>query len=155
MIYVLGKYFGVVFSLITVEFLIVLLISSFIVIIFQWPILFVIYNLLAVVILSAPGLCFITAFSLACPLIMPVRVYQILFTGYWYRGNYLSPKVMSTVSDTAAECFREICPDGLLWGANICRFTPDCPRNSCYKHLCAAGLCWVCPGCYDILHRAE
>jgi ABC-2 type transport system permease protein len=98
--YVLGKYFGVVFSLLSIEMLIVLLVSLFLVITFKWPIYFIFYNLLAVVVLSAPGLCFITAFSLACPLVMPIRVYQILFTGYWYWGNYLSPQVMFTVSDT-------------------------------------------------------
>ena len=98
--HVLGKYFGVVLSLLSTEVLIVLLVSMFLVITFQWPILFIVYNLLAVLILSAPGLFFVTAFSLACPLIMPVRVYQILFTGYWFWGNYLSPQVMFTISDT-------------------------------------------------------
>lgn len=99
-IYVLGKYFGVVFSMLSVELLIALVISVFAVILNSWPVIFIAYSLLAVIVLSAPGLFFIIAFSLACPLIMPVRVYQILFTGYWFWGNYLSPQVMLTVSDT-------------------------------------------------------
>ena len=86
--YVLGKYFGVALSLMTVEMLIVVLVSAILVIAYQWPALFILYNLLAALILSAPGILFITAFSLLCPMLMPVRVYQILFTGYWFWGNF-------------------------------------------------------------------
>lgn len=98
--YVLGKYVGVVLSLLSIEFVMALSVSSILVLIYQWPAAFIFYNLLAVLLLSAPGLIFITAFSLACPLVMPVRVYQILFTGYWYWGNYLNSQVMFTISDT-------------------------------------------------------
>jgi hypothetical protein len=31
---------------------------------------------------------------------MPLRVYQVLFTGYWFWGNLLSPKAFPTISDT-------------------------------------------------------
>jgi hypothetical protein len=40
------------------------------------------------------------AFSLACPLVIPLRIYQVLFTGYWFWGNMLSPKAFPTISDT-------------------------------------------------------
>lgn len=50
--------------------------------------------------ISLPALLFVTAFSLACPMVMPVRVYQVLFTGYWFWGNFLSSQVFPTVSDT-------------------------------------------------------
>lgn len=99
-IYVLGKYFGVVFSMLSVELLIAFIISTFLVLFNAWPVVFIAYNLLAVITLSAPGLFFIIAFSIACPLIMPLRVYQILFTAYWFWGNYLSPSIMLTISDT-------------------------------------------------------
>jgi hypothetical protein len=98
--YVLGKYFGVVLSFVTLEFAIVLLVSTFIVVKLHWSALFILYNLLSVLLISTPGLCFIIAFSLLCPLFMPLRVYQILFTGYWYWGNFISPQVMITLSDT-------------------------------------------------------
>lgn len=98
--YVLGKYFGVALSMISVELAIALLMSTLLVTLNSGPLLFIGYCLLAVLVLSAPGIFFITAFSLACPLVMPVRVYQILFTGYWYWGNFLSPTVMPTVSGT-------------------------------------------------------
>ncbi|HLZ57642.1 MAG TPA: hypothetical protein VKR06_11895 [Ktedonosporobacter sp.] len=44
-------------------------------------------ELFAVIIL--PGMLFISAFSLACPVIMPLPLYQFLFIGYWFWGNIL------------------------------------------------------------------
>lgn len=124
--YVLGKYFGVVLSLLTVELLIALLVSTFLVIAYQWPAVFVFYNLLAVLILSGPGLLFITAFSLICPLFMPVRVYQILFTGYWFWGNFLSPKVMFTISDTLLNASGKYALMA-FFGVKIAIDSPDVP----------------------------
>jgi hypothetical protein len=48
-----------------------------------------------------PGLVFVGAFSLACPLVMPVPVYQFLFIGYWFWGNLLNPGFgIPTLSET-------------------------------------------------------
>ncbi|MBO0778464.1 MAG: hypothetical protein J2P37_06500 [Ktedonobacteraceae bacterium] len=41
--------------------------------------------------IALPGILFITAFSLACPTIMWVPLYQFCFVGYWFWGNMLSP----------------------------------------------------------------
>ncbi len=56
--------------------------------------------LFAFLTIMLPSFIFLTAFSLVCPLVMPVRIYQILFTGYWFWGNYLHPRVMPTLSST-------------------------------------------------------
>jgi hypothetical protein len=56
--------------------------------------------LLAFLSIAVPAHAFVVAFSLACPLIMPLRVYQVLFTGYWFWGNLLTPKAFPTISDT-------------------------------------------------------
>ena len=42
-------------------------------------------------IIILPGILFISAFSLACPAIMWVPLYQFCFVGYWFWGNFLSP----------------------------------------------------------------
>jgi len=42
----------------------------------------------------------VVAFSLACPLLMPLRIYQVLFTGYWFWGNLLNPQAFPTISET-------------------------------------------------------
>src|SRR5512140_575836 len=54
----------------------------------------------AFVLVNLPGLLFVAAFSLCCPLIMPAPVYQFLFVGYWFWGNLLPPQVLPTIRDT-------------------------------------------------------
>jgi hypothetical protein len=99
-IYILAKYFGVLLSVLLPAFIIVLTVGSLVVIrgiasaTFLWPLL------LAFLTIAVPSHAFVVAFSLACPLVMPLRVYQILFTGYWFWGNLLSPQAFPTISDT-------------------------------------------------------
>lgn len=38
-----------------------------------------------------PGILFVAAFSLACPAIMWVPLYQFLYVGYWFWGNLFPP----------------------------------------------------------------
>ncbi|GCE28531.1 hypothetical protein KDA_40150 [Dictyobacter alpinus] len=53
----------------------------------------------AFLIIALPGLLFVAAFSLACPVFMPVPLYQFLFAGYWLWGNlFLKQKVLPTPS---------------------------------------------------------
>ena len=32
--------------------------------------------------------------------VLPVRVYQVLYTGYWFWGNFLTPRFIPRLSDT-------------------------------------------------------
>lgn len=98
--YVLGKYFGVVLSLLTLQFSILIVLGLAAILVYGIDTLFLPYLLVGSLLINAPGLFFITAFALACPLIMPVRVFQILFTGYWYWGNFLNPEFIPTIADT-------------------------------------------------------
>jgi len=47
-----------------------------------------------------PGNLFISAFSIACPAIMWVPVYQFLFVGYWFWGNWMHSRFIPSLSDT-------------------------------------------------------
>lgn len=48
-----------------------------------------------------PGVLFISAFSLACPIILWVPLYQFLFVGYWFWGNLFPPnRGIPTLSNT-------------------------------------------------------
>lgn len=48
-----------------------------------------------------PGLLFVAAFSIACPAIIWVPLYQFLFIGYWFWGNAISPGTgIPTLSST-------------------------------------------------------
>ena len=50
--------------------------------------------------ITVPAFAFVIAFSLACPLAMPLSVYQILFTGYWFWANFVPPKLFPTLNGT-------------------------------------------------------
>jgi ABC-2 type transport system permease protein len=49
------------------------------------------FALLAFAAIMLPGLVFVSAFSIACPSILWVPLYQFLFIGYWFWGNMLNP----------------------------------------------------------------
>ena len=40
---------------------------------------------------SLPGLLFVATFSVSCPVVLWVPLYQFLFVGYWFWGNLKSP----------------------------------------------------------------
>jgi len=52
------------------------------------------------VVVNLPGLLFVAGFSIVCPIVFSVPVYQFLFVGYWFWGNLLSPQVLPTISNT-------------------------------------------------------
>lgn len=97
--YLSGKYLGALLSIITPA-LVTSLIMSIKMVMDGAPISTVPTMLLAFVGINLPAYIFVTAFSLVCPLVMPLRVYQVLFTGYWFWGNFLSPEVLPTVNGT-------------------------------------------------------
>ena len=98
--YILAKYLGNLASVLVPFLFIVLGVGASIVarglapLEFFWPLL------VAFLSIAVPAHAFVVAFSLVCPLVMPLRVYQVLFTGYWFWGNLLSSKVFPTISDT-------------------------------------------------------
>ena len=98
--YVLSKYTGVLLSVCLPVLLWMLFYSLTMIGLGQASLSLIPASLAAFLLIGVPSLAFVTAFSLACPLFMPVRVYQILFTGYWFWGNYLSPKAFPTISET-------------------------------------------------------
>src|SRR5512140_178225 len=114
--YVLGKYFGVLFSIVLPVFLWLLALSAALVLTRQAPVGMLYAMPVAFLAMTAPAFAFVTAFSLACPLIMPVRVYQILFTGYWFWGNFLNPKVLPTLAGTLLTPSGEYAYQGFFGG---------------------------------------
>jgi ABC-type transport system involved in multi-copper enzyme maturation permease subunit len=50
--------------------------------------------------ITVPAFAFVVAFSLACPMAMPLSIYQILFTGYWFWANFIPPKLFPTLNGT-------------------------------------------------------
>lgn len=97
--YVWGKYLGVTLSEITCLFLMVLCISTVEVAI-GYPVKIIPMSLLVSLAANVPAFFFVNAFSVMCPCFMPVRIYQILFTGYWYWGNFLNAEKFFSISNT-------------------------------------------------------
>lgn len=97
--YVLGKYVGVVAATVTPVLVMLLLPAAVLVFHGASPAL-IPATLLAFLAINLPTYVFIGAFSLACPAVLPVRVYQVLFTGYWFWGNFINPRAIPSVSDT-------------------------------------------------------
>ena len=97
--YMLGKYFGGLLAVLTPTLLTVLF-YAVLAMTLGAPVSIITPFLLSFLALIVPAFAFVTAFSIACPMIMPVRVYQILFTGYWFWGNFLSPNVFPTLAGT-------------------------------------------------------
>ncbi len=98
--YVLAKYVGVLLSVLLPVLLLVLLTGTLIVLRGLAPLRFLWPLALAFLTIAVPSHAFVVAFSLAVPSVLPLRIYQVLFTGYWFWGNLLSPLAFPTVSDT-------------------------------------------------------
>ncbi len=54
----------------------------------------------AFALINLPGLLFVAAYSVCCPIVMPVPLYQFLYVGYWFWGNLMPPSIMPTLRDT-------------------------------------------------------
>ncbi len=98
--YILSKYAGVLLSVLTPMFLLVLGTGLALIVKGLAPVEILGPLLLAFLAIAVPSHAFVVAFALAVPLVIPVRIFQILFTGYWFWGNLLSPQAFPTISDT-------------------------------------------------------
>jgi ABC-2 type transport system permease protein len=97
--YILGKYVGGLFSMLTPMFLMMSL-MGLLTVITGAPLAFLGRLMLGFLAINVPAFAFVAIFSMGFPLVMPVRVYQVLFTGYWFWGNFLNPAVFPTLSHT-------------------------------------------------------
>ena len=98
--YVLGKYAGVALSILTIQFGMMTILGLATLLTKAVSPAYLVYLLTASFVINMPALLFVTAWSLALPLVMPLRVYQILFAGYWYWGNFLNSRFIPTSSNT-------------------------------------------------------
>ncbi|MCL6431927.1 MAG: ABC transporter permease [Anaerolineae bacterium] len=103
--YVLGKYLGVVAAALTPVLAAIGLLAAILSVrglaagLPAAGLLALVAGLLAgFLAITVPAYLFIGAFSVACPAVLPVRVYQVLYVGYWFWGNFLNPKVIPTLA---------------------------------------------------------
>ncbi len=143
--YLLGKYLGALAALLLPYSLWVALVGAALVGMGVVPPGFVPGLLVAFAAIAAPAYAFVVALSMAAPLLAPLRVCQILFTGYWFWGNYLNPKEFPTLNGTlvtpsgvyALQAFF----GGFLWGGHHGSHTPaEAWLNLATLALCIAGV---------------
>lgn len=95
-----GKYIGALIATIVPLLLVLCFFQGYIFIV-SHNLLVIPLFLFAFLVVALPGLLFVSAFSLACPMVMPIPLYQILFAGYWLWGNlFLKQQVLPTLSRT-------------------------------------------------------
>ena len=98
--YVAAKYSGALASCLLPLFVWVMAVAIVMSAVGHAPPGFVYAVPVAFVAITVPAFAFVVAFSLACPLFMPLAVYQILFTGYWFWANFVPPALFPTLNGT-------------------------------------------------------
>lgn len=72
-------------------------------------------GLLAFITVNLPGLLFVGAFSVACPVVLWVPIYQFLYVGYWFWGNLIPTGFdIPTLSHTILTPFGEYMASGFF-----------------------------------------
>jgi ABC-2 type transport system permease protein len=94
---VLGKYLGSLLAIMTPPFILLLGTLAYMAAYFHQPAIFLTAPvvLLAVVL---PSWLFVIAWSLIFPLLVPLRLYQVLFAGFWLWAVAVSPDRLPTIN---------------------------------------------------------
>jgi len=95
---------------------------------------------LAFLAINLPALAFVGAFSIACPAVLPVRIYQVLFAGYWFWGNFMNPRAFPTIAGsvlTASGQFAAEAFFGARFGSGGRVTVPFVALNLCVLAACA------------------
>src|SRR5436190_20579864 len=98
--YILAKFSAALASALLPIFAWVLLVSGIMTALGHTPVAFLGALPVTFCAITMPAFAFVVAFSLACPRVMPLAVYQILFTGYWFWANFVPPKLFPTLNGT-------------------------------------------------------
>lgn len=98
--YVLAKYLGALGSSLFPLFLWVMAIAAFMAAVGKAHASMLYAVPVAFLAITVPAFALVVAFSLACPMVMPLSIYQILFTGYWFWANFIPPKLFPTLNGT-------------------------------------------------------
>jgi ABC-2 type transport system permease protein len=94
---VLGKYAGSLLAIFTPPFILLVASVTYLAVYFHQPAVFLTAPvvLLAVVV---PAWLFVVAWSLIFPLVMPLRLYQVLFAGFWMWSSAVPPDRLPTIN---------------------------------------------------------
>lgn len=143
--YVLAKYLGALGSSLLPLFLWVMGIAAFMALIGRAHASMLYAVPLAFLAITVPAFAFVVAFSLACPMVMPPSIYQILFTGYWFWANFIPPQLFPTLNGTLLTPSGMFAQQGFFGGrmsealTGAAQHTPaDAVANLAVLGLCSA-----------------
>jgi ABC-2 type transport system permease protein len=111
--YLLGKYLGAVAGAVVPALVYILALRVYAIIMGAPAVTFGM-SVCTFLLVNLPAYLFVTAFSIICPLVMPTRVYQVLFTGYWFWGNYVYPDMFPSLSGTVLQASGKIPAEGIF-----------------------------------------
>jgi ABC-type transport system involved in multi-copper enzyme maturation permease subunit len=98
--YILAKYLAALASTLLPLFVWVMVIAIEMTVSGHTSIVFLYAVPAAFLAITVPAFAFVVASSLACPLVLPLSVYQILFTGYWFWANFIPSALFPTLNGT-------------------------------------------------------
>ena len=141
-VYVLAKYLGSLVSSLLPLFLWVMGIAAFMAAIGRAHATMLVAVPVAFLAITVPAFAFVVAFSLACPMVMPLSIYQILFTGYWFWANFIPPKLFPTLNGTL------LTPSGMfvqqVFFDGQAQYAPaDAAANLAVLGLCSAAILFL------------
>lgn len=157
-VYVLAKYLGSLASSLFPLFLWVMGIAAFMALIGRAHGSMLYAVPVAFLAITVPAFALVVAFSLACPMVMPLSIYQILFTGYWFWANFIPPQLFPTLNGTLLTPSGMFAQQGFFGGqvslAGAVRYTPaDAVANLAVLGLCSATVLFLLD--HYLGHRAR
>jgi len=96
----LGKYLGGTVATLAPTLLVYLLLVSYLLVLRGRDLAALPLALAPFAAIIVPGMLFVAAFSLACPLVIWGPLYQFLFLGYWFWGNLIALPRLPTINGT-------------------------------------------------------
>ena len=142
-VYVPAKYLGALVSALLPLFLWAMGIAAFLTLIGKAHASMLVAVPVAFLAITVPAFAFVVAFSLACPMVMPLSIYQILFTGYWFWANFIPPKLFPTLNGTLLTPSGTFAQEG-FFGGQVSRALTGAARHSpadAVANLVVLGLC--------------
>ncbi len=97
--FIAGRCLGSLLATLTPALLVLLAASTYLALYLKMPAALLTLPVTFLV-LVVPSWLFLTAWSLIFPLVLPLRLYQVLFAGFWLWAIYINPNTLPTIDNS-------------------------------------------------------